>query len=248
MRRFCLTTILVSAIAAQVPAGTTVPPVEQLLSEIIRVDTSNPPGNEGQLDRLLESKFKPLGFEIDLIETPQAGKGHFVARLKGDGTKRPILLAAHSDVVGVEREKWSLDPFGGIIKDGYVYGRGAIDFKGGLAVFAEAVMRLARNKIPLHRDVIVLHELQGFTTSVSLDEALHSLVHGPAQEGMTEGSARGRIAIGWGRQDKVTLPSQAARALRLFPEATLQWFDKCGHFPHWDQPVHAAQFILDSTR
>ena len=57
------------------------------------------------------------------------------ARLKGDGSQRPVLLAAHADVVGVEREKWTVDPFAGTIKDGHVYRRGAIDFKSGMAVF-----------------------------------------------------------------------------------------------------------------
>ena len=94
---------------------------------------------------------------------------------------------------------------------------------------------------------LVRTELQAFTTSASIDEALRSLVSGPTQEGMAKGAARGRIAIGWGRQDKVTLPSQAAKATSLFPEATLHWFDKCGHFPHWDQPAQAAEFILAST-
>lgn len=133
-------------------------PVANLLSRIIQVDTSNPPGNEAKLAELLAAEFRPLGFQIDIIPTPEAGKAHFIARLKGDGTKKPILLAAHADVVGVEREKWSLDPFAGIVKDGYVYGRGAIDFKGGLAVFARAVMMLAEKKVPLQRDVIFLSE------------------------------------------------------------------------------------------
>lgn len=129
-----------------------------LLSEVIQIDTSNPPGNERKLDELLVSKFKPLGFDVEIIPTPDPAKAHFIARLKGNGIHKPVLLAAHADVVGVEREKWSLDPFAGTIKDGYVYGRGALDFKGGLAVFAEAVMRLARNKVPLNRDVIFLSE------------------------------------------------------------------------------------------
>ena len=133
-------------------------PTADLLSELIRVDTSNPPGNEEKLDELLAAKFRPLGFEIEIIPTPEPGKAHFIARIKGDGSKKPVLLAAHADVVGVEREKWSVDPFAGQLKDGYVYGRGAIDFKGGLAVFAEAVMRLVKNRIPLHRDVILLSE------------------------------------------------------------------------------------------
>ena len=130
----------------------------QLLSEIIRVNTTNPPGHEGQLAELLASKFRSLGFQIDIIPTPDAGKAHFIARLRGDGSKKPVLLAAHADVVGVERDKWSVDPFQGVIKDGYVYGRGAIDFKGGIAVFAQAVLMLAKNKVPLARDVIFLSE------------------------------------------------------------------------------------------
>ncbi len=130
----------------------------ELLAEIIRINTSNPPGNERSLDDLLASQFKPLGFEVVIIPTPAPGKAHFIARLKGDGSQKPILLAAHADTVGVEREKWSVDPFAGVVKDGYVYGRGALDFKGGLAVFAEAVLRLAREKVPLKRDVIFLSE------------------------------------------------------------------------------------------
>ncbi len=129
-----------------------------LLVELIRVNTSNPPGQEGKLDELLLSKFKPLGFEVDVIPTPEPGKSHFIARLRGDGSKKPILLAAHADVVGVEREKWTVDPFQGVVRDGYIIGRGAIDFKGGLAVFAQAAMLLAKNKVPLSRDVIFLSE------------------------------------------------------------------------------------------
>jgi acetylornithine deacetylase/succinyl-diaminopimelate desuccinylase-like protein len=133
-------------------------PTAELLREVIRIDTSNPPGHEGQIAEALTKRFKPLGFEIDIIPTPLPGKAHFIARLRGNGSKRPVLLAAHADVVGVEREKWSMDPFGGVVRDGQVYGRGAIDFKGGLAVFARAVMMLAENKVPLARDVIFLAE------------------------------------------------------------------------------------------
>jgi acetylornithine deacetylase/succinyl-diaminopimelate desuccinylase-like protein/beta-lactamase class A len=133
-------------------------PTAQLLSELIRVDNSNPPGHEQQLDDLLAAKLKPLGFEIDIIPTPEKGKAHLIARLKGDGSRKPVLLASHADTVGVEREKWTVDPFAGLVKDGHVYGRGAIDFKGGVAVFARALMMLAENKIPLARDVIFLAE------------------------------------------------------------------------------------------
>jgi acetylornithine deacetylase/succinyl-diaminopimelate desuccinylase-like protein len=151
-------TLLPCAAAVAICGANSTNPTADLLVEVIRVDTSNPPGNEGKLDELLAAKLKPLGFAIDIIPTPQAGKTVLFARLKGDGSAKPVLIASHADVVGVEREKWTVDPFAGVIKDGYVYGRGAIDFKGGVAVFATAVMRLAQNKIPLKRDVIFMVE------------------------------------------------------------------------------------------
>ncbi len=145
-------------LATGVAAGEPEHPTADLLQQLIRLDTANPPGQTAKIAEFLAAKFRPLGFEIAIVPTPDAGKAHFIARLKGDGTKRPLLLAAHGDVVGVEREKWTLDPFGGIVKDGYVYGRGAIDFKGGMAVFVQAVLRLAQSGLPLHRDVIFLSE------------------------------------------------------------------------------------------
>ena len=152
--------LLLCAVSTVLPleGADPIPDVARLLTEVIRIDTSNPPGNEGKLAEFLKTRFAPLGFEIDIIPTPQPGKAHFIARLRGDGSKKPVLIAAHEDVVGVEREKWSLDPFAGVIKDGYVYGRGAIDFKGGLAVFAQAVLDIARQKRPLARDIIFLAE------------------------------------------------------------------------------------------
>ena len=136
----------------------TTDPTAALLGELIRVNTSNPPGNESALAELLAPRFRALGFDVQIVPTPETGKAHFIARLRGDGSKRPLLLAAHADVVGVEREKWTHDPFAGEVRDGYVYGRGTIDFKGGMAVFARAAMMLAERKVPLARDVIFVAE------------------------------------------------------------------------------------------
>jgi acetylornithine deacetylase/succinyl-diaminopimelate desuccinylase-like protein len=151
------------AAAAVLAAGNTraqggADPTAALLVDLLRVNTSNPPGNEREVATLLAPRFRALGFEVDIVQTPDTGKAHFIARLRGNGSKRPVLLAAHADVVGVEREKWTVDPFAGVVKDGYVFGRGAIDFKGGIAVFARAVMMLAERKVPLDRDVIFLAE------------------------------------------------------------------------------------------
>jgi acetylornithine deacetylase/succinyl-diaminopimelate desuccinylase-like protein len=150
----CFSAALISSTAGQSSQH----PTADLLSELIQIDTSNPPGNTDKVADLLTRRLRPLGFEIQVVPTPDTGKAHFIARLKGDGSRKPVLLAAHADVVGVEREKWTVDPFAGIIRDGYVYGRGAIDFKGGLAVFTQALMQLAVNHVPLHRDVILLSE------------------------------------------------------------------------------------------
>ena len=94
---------------------------------------------------------------------------------------------------------------------------------------------------------LVLQELQNFDRSPSLDDALESLIHGPKQQGAPRGSLNGSAVIGWGRQDRVTFPSQAQRARELFPDASLRWFDDCGHFPHWDQPGETVRVILEAT-
>ncbi|HEV2315605.1 MAG TPA: M20/M25/M40 family metallo-hydrolase [Candidatus Acidoferrales bacterium] len=146
------------SLTRQAPAQAKQNPTANLLIELIRVNTSNPPGNNRDLAELLATKFRALGAEVEIVPTPEAGRVHFIARIKGDGSKEPVLLAAHGDVVGVEREKWTVDPFAGQVKDGYIYGRGAMDFKGGIAVFAEAIMELVKNRVPLHRDVIFLSE------------------------------------------------------------------------------------------
>ena len=151
-----LTAVLIVTLRAQ--STSAVNPTAALLQELIRIDTSNPPGHEGAIDDLLMAKLRPLGFDVTVVPTPVAGKSHLIARLRGDGSRRPVLVASHADVVGVEKEKWTVDPFGAAVKDGRIYGRGAIDFKGGIAVFARAVMQLAENKVALARDVIFVVE------------------------------------------------------------------------------------------
>ena len=130
-----------------------------LLRELVQVNTSNPPGNEAQVAELLAPRLRALGFEVDIIQTPTAGKAHLVARLRAaNPTEKPILLAGHADTVGVEPELWTFDPFGGTTSGDYLLGRGSLDFKGGLAAFTVAAMQLARSGVPLKRDVILLSE------------------------------------------------------------------------------------------
>lgn len=127
------------------------------LQELVKIDTSNPPGNETKVAQYVKAILDKEGIPAELVAS-ESGRANVIARLKGNGKKRPILLAGHSDVVGVEREKWTEDPFGGAIKDGFIYGRGAYDDKDNLAVSLQVVLMLHRMKIPLDRDIILLSE------------------------------------------------------------------------------------------
>src|SRR3954454_7587132 len=133
--------------------------VAALDRDLVRLDTSNPPGDEGRVANYMRDRLAPLGFEGDVIQAPTPGKAHLIARLRSaNPTGKPVLLSAHEDTVGVERELWRVDPFAGVISGDYLYGRGSFDDKGGIAVFATAAMRLARAHVPLRRDIVLVFE------------------------------------------------------------------------------------------
>lgn len=127
------------------------------LVELIRIDTSNPPGNETVAARYLQNVLA----SENISSTPYAlepERANLVARIKGNGSKRPILVMGHTDVVGVQRDQWSVDPFAGVRKDGYVYGRGALDDKDNVTAGLMLMLILRRFEVELDRDVIFLAE------------------------------------------------------------------------------------------
>jgi acetylornithine deacetylase/succinyl-diaminopimelate desuccinylase-like protein len=127
------------------------------LERLIRLDTQNPPGNELITARYFDSVFKQIpGVETHvLVSSPN--RANFVARLRAaSSTKRPVLIMGHMDVVGADTAKWETDPFVPTEKDGYIYGRGAIDDKGMLAAAAAVLQQLAARRDRLTRDVIFL--------------------------------------------------------------------------------------------
>ena len=128
-----------------------------LLQRLIQINTSNPPGNETSAAEFIKTLLDKEGIASE-IHAMQPGRASLVARLKGNGRKRPLLLMGHTDVVGVEREKWTVDPFGGVIKDGHIYGRGAIDDKDSVAAALVVFLTLRRLNVSLDRDVIFLAE------------------------------------------------------------------------------------------
>src|SRR5712691_11048106 len=105
------------------------------LADLIRINTTNPPGNEQVAAKYIAGIFEREGITPELLEM-SPGRTAVLARLRSAVMAEPskaLLLVAHLDVVGVDKSKWTVDPFGAVMKDGYLYGRGAIDDKGMLA-------------------------------------------------------------------------------------------------------------------
>jgi len=125
------------------------------IQQYLRIDTVNPPGNEVEGARFFKKIFDTESIPSQLFES-SPGRGNILATLKGSGKRRPILLLSHMDVVPVEKEAWEVDPFAGIIKDGYLYGRGTLDNKSMGIVEMMALLILKREKVSLKRDILFL--------------------------------------------------------------------------------------------
>ncbi|MCS6926387.1 MAG: M20/M25/M40 family metallo-hydrolase [Candidatus Binatia bacterium] len=126
-----------------------------LLSRYVQIDTTNPPGNEIAAATFWQQVLAREGMEAQVWES-RPGRGVVYARFKGSGERKALILLHHLDVVPAQRTEWDVDPFAGVIKDGYVYGRGAIDCKGVAVVQFLAVALLKRMGVPLKRDIIFL--------------------------------------------------------------------------------------------
>ncbi|MDI7276319.1 MAG: M20/M25/M40 family metallo-hydrolase, partial [Anaerolineae bacterium] len=124
------------------------------LSRLIRFDTSNPPGNETPAALYLKQVLEREGFEeMQLLEAAPR-RGNLVVRLRGDGSRPPLLLCAHLDVVPAEPEHWAQPPFSGVIVDGELWGRGALDMKHMAAMSLTVLLLARRQSLPLKRDLI----------------------------------------------------------------------------------------------
>ena len=128
-------------------------PVE-LLQNLIRFDTTNPPGNEEPCIEFLRGLIEDAGVATE-VYAKEPGRPNLVARLDG-GDASPLLLQGHVDVVTTAGQRWTRPPFAGELVDGYVWGRGALDMKGGVAMLVSAFVRAARERTPLPGDVILL--------------------------------------------------------------------------------------------
>ncbi len=125
----------------------------ELLSQLIKIDTSNPPGNELEAAKFLAEELERDGLDCEVLES-EPGRGNLIARIEGSNEGPSLLLLSHLDVVPAKAEEWSVPPFSGLVKDGYIWGRGALDCKG-LAVAEAMVMKLIKREgLKLKGDLI----------------------------------------------------------------------------------------------
>jgi acetylornithine deacetylase/succinyl-diaminopimelate desuccinylase-like protein len=150
-----------TAAPAQVPGTDTAALSREALvwlAQLIQINTTNPPGNEAAAAKYIAGILEKEGIPSETLELAP-GRSALVARLRSGAFSDPsraLLLVAHMDVVGAERPRWSVDPFGAVMKEGYIYGRGALDDKGMLAANLAAIIALKRSNARLNRDVIFL--------------------------------------------------------------------------------------------
>lgn len=223
--------------------GKSVDETVENLVRLIKVETVNPPGNELPAILIIKDILEREKFPQEAIRIVESApsRANLVARIKGDGSERPLLLSGHVDVVPVEKEHWSHDPFGGEVADGVIWGRGALDMKGFVAAYLQIFLELFRQKKPLKRDVIlaaIADEEAGFTHgSKFLVEQHRELID--AEYGMTEGGA---ITYYFGKTRLYTI--QVAEKAICWLRARAHGKPGHGSIPHSDNPVfHLAQAL-----
>jgi acetylornithine deacetylase/succinyl-diaminopimelate desuccinylase-like protein len=198
----------------------TAPEILEKYSSLIRIDTSNPPGNETKAADYLKSILERDGFETKSFAL-EPTRANLVTRLKGNGSKRPLLLMGHTDVVGVQKNKWTVNPFAAIRKDGYVYGRGSIDDKDKVTACLMVMLLLKRTKVPLDRDVIFLAEAgEEGTSIVGIDFMVNQHWNEiEAEFALTEGGG-GAMLNGKPRYLGITTTEKVPRGVKLIAHGT----------------------------
>jgi acetylornithine deacetylase/succinyl-diaminopimelate desuccinylase-like protein len=212
---------------------------------LLRIDTSNPPGNETRavnyLRQVLDREHIP--YQVFALAPHRA---NLVARLKGNGSKRPVILMGHTDVVGVDRDKWRVDPFAAILRDGWILGRGSIDDKSHVAVSLMTMILLHRMSVPLDRDVIFLAEAgEEGATQWGIDFLARQHWDAIAAEfALAEG---GQITVRGStvRYVEITTTEKVVRPVRLIAHGT----SGHGSQPRLDNPiVHLATAVSRLSR
>ncbi|MBV8818729.1 MAG: M20/M25/M40 family metallo-hydrolase [Acidobacteriaceae bacterium] len=207
---------------------------------LLRIDTSNPPGNETKAVDYLRPILDKAGIPYQVFALDPA-RANLVARLKGNGSKRQIIIMGHTDVVGVQREKWPVDPFAAIRKDGYVWGRGASDDKPHVVASLMTMLLLKRKQVALDRDVIFIAEAGEEGTSTAGIDFLVNQHWGDieAEYALAEGGGM-RARNGKVLSANIGTTEKAPRTTRLVAHGTAGH----GSRPRRDNPViHLAAAV-----
>ncbi len=166
MRRIFSLPLLLLGVTSTLPAQTERPidwkaleaESQRVLSDYLKINTTNPPGNEIQGALFLKNILEREGFAVQLLDSSELGTGrvNLYTRLKGNGSKKAIALVHHIDVVPASPQFWDVDPFSGAVKDGYIWGRGALDMKGEGVTHLMAMIAIKRSGMPLNRDIVFI--------------------------------------------------------------------------------------------
>src|SRR5262245_7706534 len=156
MNRICVAAVLAALTASSLSGAQNAGPDWKALEEetmrhfqaVLRVDTQNPPGNETGVAEYVKQVLERDGIAATIVGSDPK-RSNVVARLKGNGRKKPLLIMGHSDVVTVDASKWSEPPFSATRKGGYVYGRGTVDDKDNLTAGLMTMLLLKRLNVPL---------------------------------------------------------------------------------------------------
>jgi acetylornithine deacetylase/succinyl-diaminopimelate desuccinylase-like protein len=161
----------------------------QYLVDLVKIDSSNPPGNETAVAQYLKQVADSHAISCDLVGNDPK-RLNFIARLKGSGHGRPLLLVAHTDVAPAERSQWTVDPFSGEQRNGFIYGRGTQDDKSLLAAEIAVMVEIKRRNIKLGRDVILLAEADAEGNAAGIQWILqHGYAKIDAEFALNEGGA-----------------------------------------------------------
>jgi acetylornithine deacetylase/succinyl-diaminopimelate desuccinylase-like protein len=208
----------------------------QVLSDYIKINTTNPPGNELETARFLKRILDREGIEAQILDTTElgAGRANLYARLRGKGGKKALALVHHMDVVAADPRYWSVDPFAGAIKDGFVWGRGAQDMKGQGIVHLMTMIAIKRSGLPLNRDIVFIanaDEEAGGTGALTF-VARHPDLLKDVEYVLTEGGGGGAI-----RNGKVSYTVGVAEKRALWQHVTVRGVPSHGSQPTSQNPV-----------
>ncbi len=167
MRRVCALACVIAMLGLADDNRSLGDRTRQYLTDLIRLDTTNPPGNETRVAEYLKQIAASYGISFDVLGSDPR-RMNFVARLKGSGKGRPLLLMAHSDVVPAETKQWTVDPFSAETRNGFIYGRGSLDDKSLLAAELAVMVEIKRRNLKLSRDLILLSESDEETGSTGI--------------------------------------------------------------------------------